>query len=87
MFERAGRANAAQGDLFVSIHHDSVANNLIEKWQYEGKTNYYSDRFSGYAIFISNDNADRSGSLAFGRLLGKELQERGLHYTPIIRCR
>jgi N-acetylmuramoyl-L-alanine amidase len=31
MFERAGRANAAQGDLFVSIHHDSVPNNLIEK--------------------------------------------------------
>ena len=27
-------------------------------------------------------NADRAGSLAFGRSLGHELQKRGLHYTP-----
>jgi N-acetylmuramoyl-L-alanine amidase len=55
---------------------------LIEAWQYEGKENHYSDRFSGYALFVSNDNADRAGSLAFGHLLGNELQKRGLHYTP-----
>ena len=82
LFERARRANNVQADLFISIHHDSVPDNLKEVWQYEGKKSYYSDRFSGYAIFVSNDNADRAGSLAFGHSLGQELQKRGLHYTP-----
>jgi N-acetylmuramoyl-L-alanine amidase len=68
--------------LFVSIHHDSVPDNLKETWQYEGKKLSYSDRFSGYAIFVSNDNADRAASLAFGHSLGQELQKRGLRYTP-----
>ena len=82
LFQRAASANNLHADLFLSIHHDSVPDNLKETWQYEGKKNSYSDRFSGYAIFVSNDNADRAGSLAFGHSLGQELQKRGLHYTP-----
>jgi N-acetylmuramoyl-L-alanine amidase len=82
LFQRAASANSLHGDLFISIHHDSVPDNLKETWQYEGKKHFYSDRFSGYAIFISNDNVDRAGSLAFGRSLGQELQKHGLHYTP-----
>jgi N-acetylmuramoyl-L-alanine amidase len=82
LFRRAASADHLHADLFLSIHHDSVPDNLKEPWQYEGRKNYYSDRFSGYAIFVSNNNADRAGSLAFGRSLGQELQKRGLHYTP-----
>ena len=82
LFQRAASANNLHGDLFISIHHDSVPDNLKETWQYEGKKNSYSDRFSGYAIFVSNDNADRAGSLAFGHSLGQELQKHGLRYTP-----
>jgi N-acetylmuramoyl-L-alanine amidase len=82
LVERAARANKTHADLFISIHHDSVPDYLIETWDYEGQQHQFSDRFTGYAIFISNDNADRQGSLQFGGLLGKELQTRGLHYTP-----
>jgi N-acetylmuramoyl-L-alanine amidase len=81
LFHRAAHANNLHGDLFISIHHDSVPDNLKETWQYEGKKHSYSDRFSGYAIFVSNDNADRADSLAFGHSLGQELQKHGLHYT------
>ena len=82
LFQRAARANNLHGDLFISIHHNSVPDNLKETWQYEGKKYSYSDRFTGYAIFVSNDNVNRASSLAFGHSLGQELQKRGLHYTP-----
>jgi N-acetylmuramoyl-L-alanine amidase len=82
LFERAIRANAAHADLFIAIHHDAVPDALAETWEYEGKKQQYSDRFSGYSIFVSNDNGDRDGSRAFGHLLGQELQKQGLHYTP-----
>lgn len=82
LVERAVRANEMHADLFIAIHHDSVPNRLIESWEYEGEKHQFSDRFSGYSIFVSNDNGDPQGSLAFGRLLGLALQARGLHYTP-----
>ena len=82
LFHRVESANNLRGDLFISVHHDLVPDNLKETWQYEGKKHSYSDRFSGYAIFVSNDNADRADSLAFGHSLGQELQKHGLRYTP-----
>jgi N-acetylmuramoyl-L-alanine amidase len=82
LVERAERANSMHADLFISIHHDSVPQHLIESWEYEGQQHQFSDRFKGYAIFISKDNADPKGSLEFGHFLGEELQARGLHYTP-----
>jgi N-acetylmuramoyl-L-alanine amidase len=80
--ERAMLANRMPADLFISIHHDSVPDNLLQTWQYEGQDQHFNDQYPGYALFISNDNADRAGSLQFGKLLGKALQARGLQYTP-----
>ena len=82
LIERALQANAMRADLLLSIHHDSVPDNLLEKWEYEGHASHFSDRFQGYSIFVSRDNGDRTASLGFGRLLGKELQAHGLGYTP-----
>ena len=82
LFKRVVSANHSNADLFISIHHDSVPDNLKETWQYEGRKLSYSDRFSGYAIFVSNYNVDRAASVAFGHSLGQELQKHGLHYTP-----
>jgi N-acetylmuramoyl-L-alanine amidase len=69
-------------DLFLAIHHDSVPDNLLQTWEYDGQQYSYNDDYPGYALFISYDNADRSGSLQFGHLLGKALQANGLQYTP-----
>jgi N-acetylmuramoyl-L-alanine amidase len=82
LVQRTMRASALGADLFISIHHDSVPDYLLESWDYEGQPNHFSDRFKGFALFISNDNADRAGSLAFGRMLGLALKARGLSYTP-----
>jgi N-acetylmuramoyl-L-alanine amidase len=80
--ERVGRANAASADLFLSIHHDSVPDKFLQKWEYEGEEHSYSDRFKGHSLFISKNNADPKASLQFGSLLGKQLKARDLKYTP-----
>jgi N-acetylmuramoyl-L-alanine amidase len=79
---RAMQANSLPADLFLSIHHDSVPDNLLQTWQYEGQDNHYNDDYPGYALFISDDNPERAASLLFGSFLGKELQARGMNYTP-----
>jgi N-acetylmuramoyl-L-alanine amidase len=82
LFRRVARANAASADLFLSVHHDSVPDSFLEPWEYQGAEHHFSDRFKGHSIFFSIDNADPDGSLDFGRLLGDQLQSRGLQYTP-----
>ena len=82
LFMRADAANRMAADLFLSIHHDSVPDNLTKTWQYNGEDQGYNDDYPGYAIFISKDNADPKGSLEFAHLLGKALQARGLQFTP-----
>ncbi len=81
LFERAARANSLRADLFLSIHHDGVPDQFVEKWEYGGRERAFSDRFKGHSIFVSIDNGDFRGSLRFGRLLGNQLKARGLQYT------
>jgi N-acetylmuramoyl-L-alanine amidase len=80
--ERVRRAKELAADLFLSIHHDSVPRRFLEKWEVEGEERSFSDRFRGHSIFISQDSSDYAGSLLFARLLGGQLQERGMKYTP-----
>ena len=81
LFRRAARANALNADLFLAIHHDAVPDRMLETWQYQGQEQHFNDRFPGHSLFISNENADPAGSLAFARLLGNALEAQGLHYT------
>jgi N-acetylmuramoyl-L-alanine amidase len=92
LFERVWHAAKLGADLFISIHHDSVPDHLLQTWDFSGQQLHFNDDYPGYAIFVSNENADRAGSLAFGHLLGKQLEARGLaftaHYTlPLMRHR
>jgi N-acetylmuramoyl-L-alanine amidase len=82
LFKRVARANGLKPDLFLSVHHDSVPDPMLETWQVDGKKQHFNDRFPGHSIFVSNGNADRAGSLAFARLLGLALKAHGLKYTP-----
>ena len=82
LFKRAERAQAMSADLFLSIHHDSVPDSFLQKWEYQGVQRSYSDRFKGHSIFISRDNGDYRSSLMFAKQLGQQLKDRGLKYTP-----
>jgi N-acetylmuramoyl-L-alanine amidase len=82
MHARVARANKLSANLLLSIHHDSVPDRFLEKWDYNGKQKTFSDRFKGHSIFISDDNRDPKDSLLFGSMLGQQLKARGLQYTP-----
>ncbi len=82
MYVRVARANDLGANLLLSIHHDSVPDRFLEKWDYNGKPETFSDRFKGHSIFISDDNVDPKDSLIFGSMLGQQLKLRGLQYTP-----
>jgi N-acetylmuramoyl-L-alanine amidase len=82
LFERVQRAHTMHGDLFLSIHHDSVPDRFLKNWDFGGQQLSYSDRFKGHSIFVSQDNGDYRGSVQFAKILGEQLKERGLKYTP-----
>src|ERR1700694_2413374 len=81
LVKRVARANNLQANLFLSIHHDSVPDSLLENWEFEGKKSHFSDRFSGYSVFVSRNNPDFKTSLSFAELVGKEMKAQGLQYA------
>lgn len=81
LFKRIDAASDMRADLLLSIHHDSVPNKFLEEWEFEGKKSRFSDRFSGYSVFVSRSNPDYRTSLAFAELIGKEMKAQGLDYA------
>jgi N-acetylmuramoyl-L-alanine amidase len=81
LIRRVASANGMKADLFLSIHHDSVPDKFKEKWEFEGKKLEYSDKFSGYSLFVSQDNPHYGTSLQFAKLIGQQLKAKGLKYA------
>jgi N-acetylmuramoyl-L-alanine amidase len=81
LVKRVDAANNLPADLLLSIHHDSVPNKFLEDWEFEGKKSHFSDRFSGYSVFVSRNNPDYKTSLSFAELIGKEMKAQGFDYA------
>jgi N-acetylmuramoyl-L-alanine amidase len=85
--QRALRANGM--DLLVSIHHDSVQPRFISLWEFEGMERKYSDRFSGFSLFVSRLNPHVEQSLHCASALGAALRRAGFapsryHADPVV---
>jgi N-acetylmuramoyl-L-alanine amidase len=78
---RVASANNWHADLFLSIHHDSVPDKMMEKWEFEGKASHFSDRFSGYGLFVSKENADFETSMRFAKLIGTQMRALGIKFA------
>jgi N-acetylmuramoyl-L-alanine amidase len=87
LFKRVVAANHSRARLFLSIHHDSVPDSFLDEWEFEGTKSHFSDRFSGYSLFVSRENPQFNASLMFGRLIGKQMKAQGLQYATNIRRR
>jgi N-acetylmuramoyl-L-alanine amidase len=81
LVKRVAAANRLLPHLFLSIHHDSVPDQFLQNWEYEGKPSHFSDRFKGYSLFVSKDNPNLKASLQFGRLIGLRLKESGVPFA------
>ena len=84
LFKRVAAASDLRADLLLSIHHDFVPNKFLEDWEFEGKKSRFSDRFSGYSVFVSRSNPEFRTSLAFAELIGKEMKAQGLDYAAAV---
>lgn len=82
LVHRAEIAKRVAPDLLLSIHHDSTRELYIRKWEFAGIERNYSDKFSGHSLFVSLKNRFYKQSVAFAKLLGRELAAKGLQFTP-----
>lgn len=71
---------ASGADFLLSIHHDSVQPQYLKPWTVDGKPRRYSDRFSGFSLFVSRRNPRFEQSLACASALGAALRAAG--FTP-----
>jgi N-acetylmuramoyl-L-alanine amidase len=73
-------AAAANADLLISLHHDSVAESELLPWEWEGQPQTYSDRWQGHSLFVSRRNPYPAASLLCASAMGARLQREG--FTP-----
>lgn len=81
LMKRVAVANRRGADLFLSIHHDSVPDIYVEKWDFDGKKSSFNDLFGGYSVFVSRQNPHYEASLKFAKLVGNQMAARDLQFA------
>jgi N-acetylmuramoyl-L-alanine amidase len=71
------RARNARGRLFLSLHHDAVQPRYQSQWRHDGVSRAYSDRFSGFSLFVSRRNPRAEASLRCASRIGQALRAAG----------
>jgi len=74
--------------VLLSIHHDSVQPKYLQSWDHDGGKQRYSDRFSGFSLFVSGLAPAFIESAALGQTIGQQLVDAGFapslhHAEPI----
>ncbi|MCB0331018.1 MAG: N-acetylmuramoyl-L-alanine amidase [Bdellovibrionales bacterium] len=83
--ERVVRANSLNVDLFLSIHHDSVSEEKLEKTFRDGRFIAVSkEPKSGYSLFVSQENPKLSDSISFAVDIGLAMEKIGRHPLPVV---
>jgi N-acetylmuramoyl-L-alanine amidase len=73
--DRTRIAASRNADLFVSIHHDSAQDKYLEERDTEdGATQRFTEKFSGYSVFVSRKNPHYDESLELARRIGRAMR-------------
>lgn len=87
--KRTEVARTKGATFLLSIHHDSVQPHYLEEWIWDGVPRRFSDRFSGYSLFVSRKNRHLAASLRCASAIGGALRRQGLrpsaHHAEKIR--
>ena len=87
--ERAKLASDHKASAFLSIHHDSVQRKYLSHWVLGGKVIEYSDVFSGFSLFVWQQNGYSAASLKLATAIGRNLTTAGfiptLHHAEPIK--
>lgn len=87
---RPRQAKDAGAQLFISVHHDSAKLRFHRPWTFEGQPRtYLDDRFRGFSLFVSRNNAAWPLALKCASAIGAQLIARGFrpsryHADPIL---
>ena len=88
--ERAAVAGQIDADLFLSIHHDSVRPEYVERFEYEGRKAQRTTRpFSGHSLFVSSRNVEYEVSYIFASMIARAIADYGrapalYHADPVL---
>lgn len=80
LVDRPRMAAEAGAALLISIHHDSVQDIYKSEWEWGRHRQFYSDQFSGYGLFVSEQNPAFADSLRVAEKIADGLLLAGL--TP-----
>ena len=75
---RPREAEAAGAGFFLSIHHDSVKEEHLQPWNWNGRALRHAEGFAGFSLFVSRLNPRLDESLACASAIGAALRRAGL---------
>jgi len=75
-------AQARGSDFFIAVHHDSIAADYLEFWDWDGEEASYTTLKRGFGIFVSRRNPELAASLRCASAMGAMLRRAGFAPTP-----
>ena len=77
------RPRLAQGsNFFIAIHHDSISEQYLSFWDWDGSEASYTDVKRGFGLFVSAQNPDLATSLRCASSIGSQMRRAGFMPSP-----
>jgi N-acetylmuramoyl-L-alanine amidase len=80
--KRTLAAETGGATFVVSVHHDSAQPQYFETWNWQGVERRFTDRFSGFSLFVSRKNPFPEASLKCARMIGSALRQTARTPSP-----
>ena len=80
--QRTAAAATGGATFFLSVHHDSAQPRYLETWNWKGAEQHFTDRLSGFSLFVSRRNPQPEASVLCARKIGAALKGAGLAFSP-----